>query len=43
MEATILGVDNKSVVAIAKNLVQHGRTKHIKVNYQAIKEAERSD
>jgi len=43
MEATILGVDNKSVAAIVRNLVQHGKTKHIKVKYHAIREAEKTD
>lgn len=40
-EATVILVDNKSVIAIAKNLVQHGRTKHIMVKFHAIREAEK--
>ena len=39
--ATVIWVDNKSAIAIAKNPVQHGRTKHINVKYHAIREAER--
>jgi len=42
MEATILGVDNKSAIAIAKKLVEHGRAKYIKVKYHVISEAEKS-
>ena len=34
-------MDNKSAIAVSKNPVQHGRTKHIKVNYHAIREAEK--
>lgn len=41
-EATILRVDNKSAIVIAKNPVQHGRTNHINVKYHAIWEAEES-
>ncbi|CAJ2651803.1 unnamed protein product [Trifolium pratense] len=41
-KATVIWVDNKSAIAIAKNPVQHGRTKHIKVKYHAIREAEKS-
>ena len=39
--ATIIQVDNKSAIAIAKNLVQHGRTKHINVKFHAIRQAEK--
>ena len=35
-------MDNKSSIVIAKNSVQHGRTKHIKIKYHAIREAEKS-
>lgn len=38
-EPTILWCDNKSAIAIAKNPVQHGRTKHINVRFHAIREA----
>ena len=31
--------DNKSAVAMVKNLVFHGKTKHIKIKYHAIREA----
>nr|KYP36518.1 Retrovirus-related Pol polyprotein from transposon TNT 1-94 [Cajanus cajan] len=41
-EATIIWVDNKSAISIAKNLVQHGRTKHINVKFHAIGEVEKS-
>ncbi|GJS75256.1 retrovirus-related pol polyprotein from transposon TNT 1-94 [Tanacetum coccineum] len=34
--------DNKSLIAIAENPVQHGRTKYINVKYHAIREAERN-
>ena len=40
-EATENKVDNKSVIAITKNHVQHGRTKHINVKFHAIREAEK--
>ncbi|GJU62275.1 retrovirus-related pol polyprotein from transposon TNT 1-94 [Tanacetum coccineum] len=35
--------DNKSAITIAKNPVQHGRTKHINVKYHAIREAEKNE
>ena len=35
-DATVIWVDNKSAIAIAKNHVQHGRTKHINVKFHAI-------
>ena len=40
-EATAIWVDNKLAIAITKNPVQHGRTKHIKVKFHAMREAER--
>ena len=40
-EATVIWVDNKSAIAITKNPTQHGKTKHIKVKYHAIREAEK--
>ena len=40
---TELFCENKSVIAIVKNLVQHGRTKHINVKYHSIREAERNE
>ena len=40
--ASVIWVDNKSVIAIAKNPVQHGRTKHIKVKFHALREAEKA-
>ena len=41
MEATNILVNNKSAIAITKNPVLHGRTKHINVKYHAIREAEK--
>ncbi|RVX04494.1 Retrovirus-related Pol polyprotein from transposon RE1 [Vitis vinifera] len=41
-DATVIWVDNKSAIAIAKNPVQHGRTKHINVKFHAIREAEKN-
>lgn len=35
----MINVDNVSAIAIAKNPVQHGRTKHIRVKYHALREA----
>ncbi|RVW71157.1 hypothetical protein CK203_059823 [Vitis vinifera] len=35
-DAIVIWVDNKSAIAIAKNHVQHGRTKHINVKFHAI-------
>lgn len=37
--ATTLLVDNQSAITMAKNPVHHGRTKHIRVKYHAIREA----
>jgi len=39
---TVIWDDNKSVVVIVKNLVQYGRTKHIKVKYLVITEIDKS-
>lgn len=39
--ATEILCDNKSAIAMVKNPVFHGRTKHIKVKYHAIREAEK--
>ncbi|RVW76127.1 Retrovirus-related Pol polyprotein from transposon TNT 1-94 [Vitis vinifera] len=39
---TELYCDNKSAIAIASNLVQHGRTKHINVKFHSIREAEKN-
>lgn len=36
-EATPLGCDNQSAIAVAKNPVHHGRTKHIDVRYHFIR------
>ncbi|KAG8478195.1 hypothetical protein CXB51_027990 [Gossypium anomalum] len=40
MEATKIKVDNQSAVAIAKNPVFHGKTKHFKIKYHFVREAE---
>lgn len=39
-EATVIYCDNQSAVAMVKNPVFHGRTKHIKIKYHAIREAQ---
>ncbi|KAL0311965.1 UNVERIFIED_CONTAM: Retrovirus-related Pol polyprotein from transposon TNT 1-94 [Sesamum radiatum] len=36
---TTIYCDNKSVIAITKNPVQHNRTKHIDIKYHALREA----
>ncbi|XP_040942254.1 uncharacterized mitochondrial protein AtMg00810-like [Gossypium hirsutum] len=41
-EATVIKVDNQSAVAIAKNPVFHGKTKHFKIRYHFVREAEMS-
>ncbi|TXG46650.1 hypothetical protein EZV62_011029 [Acer yangbiense] len=38
---TVLWCDNISAISMAKNHVQNGRTKHINVNFHAIREVER--
>lgn len=38
-EATILFCDNKSAISIAKNPVNHERTKHIAIKYHFIRDA----
>ncbi|KAG8492723.1 hypothetical protein CXB51_010438 [Gossypium anomalum] len=40
MEAIEIKVDNQSAVAIAKNPVFHGKTKHFKIKYHFVREAE---
>ncbi|EOY13404.1 Cysteine-rich RLK (RECEPTOR-like protein kinase) 8 [Theobroma cacao] len=40
-EATELFLDSKSAIAIGKNPVNHGRTKHINVKFHAVREAEK--
>ncbi|XP_052198801.1 uncharacterized protein LOC127805949 [Diospyros lotus] len=40
-EPTELFSDNKSAIAIASNPVQHGKTKHIKVKFHLLREAEK--
>lgn len=39
-EATTIFCDNQSAVAMVKNPVFHGRTKHIKIKYHSIREAQ---
>ncbi|XP_055803636.1 secreted RxLR effector protein 161-like [Solanum dulcamara] len=41
IEATIIKVDNKLTISMAKSLVQHGRSKHINVKFHAIMQAEK--
>ena len=36
---TVIYCDNKSAIAMAKNLVHHNRTKHIAIKYHFIREA----
>lgn len=38
-EPTVLYIDNKSEILIAKNPMLHGKTKHIKIKFHAIREA----
>ncbi|EOY07331.1 Cysteine-rich RLK (RECEPTOR-like protein kinase) 8 [Theobroma cacao] len=38
-KATQINVDNQSAIAIARNPVQHGKTKHIRVKYHAFRES----
>ncbi|KAG8490933.1 hypothetical protein CXB51_014728 [Gossypium anomalum] len=40
MEVTEIKVDNQSTVAITKNPVFHGKTKHFKIKYHFVREAE---
>ncbi|KAK5795584.1 hypothetical protein PVK06_036853 [Gossypium arboreum] len=42
VEATEIKVDNQSAIAIAKNPVFHGKTKHFKIKYHFVREAELS-
>ncbi|KAG8480419.1 hypothetical protein CXB51_025096 [Gossypium anomalum] len=42
LDATEIFVDNQSAVAIAKNPVFHGKTKHFKIKFHFIREAEQS-
>nr|KYP41864.1 Copia protein [Cajanus cajan]KYP41874.1 Copia protein [Cajanus cajan]KYP41875.1 Copia protein [Cajanus cajan]KYP41878.1 Copia protein [Cajanus cajan] len=37
---TTIYCDNKSAIAITKNLVHHSRTKHIAIKYHFIREVE---
>jgi hypothetical protein len=37
--APLLSVDNKSVIALIKNLVLHGQSKHIEVKYHLVWES----
>jgi hypothetical protein len=39
---TELYCDNKSVIAIAQNQVQHGKTKHINVKFHSIRDGEKN-
>ena len=39
---TELYCDNKSVIAVAQNQVQHGKTKHINVKFHSIRDVEKN-
>ena len=39
-EPTVIYCDNQSAVAMAKNPILHGRTKHIKIKYHVVREVE---
>ena len=41
-EATVIKVDNKSAISMAQNPVLHGKSKHIKVKFHALRQAEQS-
>ena len=41
-EPTMIYVDNKSAIAMAENPVQHGRTKHINIKFDALRDAEKN-
>ncbi|WMV26424.1 hypothetical protein MTR67_019809 [Solanum verrucosum] len=41
IEATVIKVDNKSTISMAKNLVQHGHSKHINVKFHATRQTEK--
>ncbi|CAL1409742.1 unnamed protein product [Linum trigynum] len=40
MQPTVINCDNQSAVAMAKNPVFYGRTKHIKIKYHVLRKAE---
>ncbi|XP_049396791.1 uncharacterized protein LOC125860808 [Solanum stenotomum] len=40
-EPTVICVDNKSAIAMAENLGQHGRTKHINIWFHTLRDAEK--
>ena len=42
-DATVVFVDNQSAISMAKNLVYHGRTKHINVKFHAIRKQKRKE
>ncbi|KAJ7979232.1 Retrovirus-related Pol polyprotein from transposon TNT 1-94 [Quillaja saponaria] len=42
-KAIAIFCDNQSAVAMVKNPVFHGRTKHIKIKYHFIREAEKEE
>ncbi|TXG57334.1 hypothetical protein EZV62_018647 [Acer yangbiense] len=41
-EPTVIWCDNISAISMAKNPIQHGRTKHINVKFHAIREVEKN-
>ena len=40
-EASVIFLDNKSSISMAKNPIHHGRTKHINVRFHALRDAEK--
>ena len=37
-ESTVIHVDNKSAIKLAKNPIQHGRSKHINIRFHFLRE-----
>ena len=42
-EGTVIRIDNKSAIELAKNPVNHGRSKHIDVRFHFIREQVREE
>ena len=41
-EATVIKVDNKSAISMAQNPILHGKSKHIKVKFHTLRQAEQN-
>lgn len=41
IRATVIKVENKSAISMAKNQVQHGYSKHLNVKFHAIMQVEK--